>query len=287
MSQNKDILVLGGTGRQGGAVAKELLKHGEYNVRLFVRDTNNEKAKKLEKKGATLVKGDFMSKESLTEAMKGAYGVFSVQNYWETGKEKEIEAGLNVIQAAKEVGGIRHFIYSSVCCADKNTGLPHFDSKCQIEQHLVKSGLPYTILRPVYFMENYLTPKILEGIKNGIFYSHLKADTKLQLIAVRDIGKFALYVFHYPDKFKGQPIEIAADELTQNEIAQILNCKYQYCDINQLDKDEQNMYKWFETDGYHANIPELRKMIGELKDFKTWAQRKKLTGLPHEQVHRA
>jgi len=77
--QFKEILVLGGTGKRACAVAKELIKSGKYKVRLLVRDPNKQKAKKYAALGAKIYQGEMSSKESLKEAMKGVYGVFSVQ----------------------------------------------------------------------------------------------------------------------------------------------------------------------------------------------------------------
>jgi len=271
--QLKELLVLCATGKQGGAVAKEALKTGKFTVRLLVRDVNSPKAKKLKERGAKVYQGDMLDKRSLLEAMKGVQGVFSVQNYWESGKEKEIEEGINVIEAAKE-GGVQHFVYSSVSGADKNTGIPQFESKYKIEQHLMKTGLSYTILRPVSFMENFLMPEIKEGIQNGVFKTPLKPETKLQLIAVRDIGKFAVYSFENPDRTLGKIMEISGDELTQENIAKILNCKYDHIDLKNLQKDEQTLYQWLETVGYNANIEQCKKIIPDLRDFKTFAHKK-------------
>jgi len=72
-------------------------------------------------------------------------------------KDKEIERGSNIIQVAKENGTIQHFVYLSSSGANRNTGIEYFDSKYELEQMLKKkSGLPYTILRPVFFYGKFL-----------------------------------------------------------------------------------------------------------------------------------
>jgi uncharacterized protein YbjT (DUF2867 family) len=70
-----------------------------------------------------------------------------------------------VIEAAKRQG-VGHFVYSSVGSADKETGIPHFESKVEVEEHLRSSGLRYTIVRPVFFMENWQRG-FGESIRNG------------------------------------------------------------------------------------------------------------------------
>jgi len=284
--QLKEVLVLGSHGKQGGAVAKDILKTNKYCVRLLVPDLDHPKAKKLKEKGAKLYHGDMLNKKSLMDAMKGSNYVFSVQNFWETGKDREIEEGNNVIEVAKELS-IQHFVYSSASGADKNTGIPYFEGKYQIEHSLIKSGLPCTIIRPVSFMENYLMPEIKEGIEKGVFKTPLKPETKIQLISIKDIGKFVLYVFENPEKSKGRTIDIAADELTQENIAKILNCKYENLELSKLQKDEQNLYQWLDTVGYNVDIEKCKKYCPDLQNFKNFVNKKFTSKFkPEEQKHR-
>jgi len=284
--QLREVLVLGSHIKQGGVVVKDILETGQYGVRLLVQDLDNPKARKLKELGAKLYQGDPLNKKSLMDAMKGVHYVFFVQDFWEIGKDKEIEEGYNIIEVAKELG-VQHLVYSSVSGADKNTGIPYLENKLHIEQKLIKSGLPYTILRHVSLMENYLMPEVKEGIEKGVFKTPLKPETKLQLISVKDIGKFVLHAYETPDIHKGQINEIAADELTQAEIAKMLNCKYEYLDISKLQKDEQGLYQWLDTVGYNVDIEKCKKCCPELIDFKTFANKKFASRCkPEEQKHR-
>ena len=92
MADNRNILVTGATGKQGGAVARELLAKG-YPIRAMTRNPDAENARALAKLGAEIVRGDFDDAASLTQAVKGVWGVFSVQNTWEAGVEREEEQG--------------------------------------------------------------------------------------------------------------------------------------------------------------------------------------------------
>ncbi|HEX7453525.1 MAG TPA: NmrA family NAD(P)-binding protein, partial [Polyangiaceae bacterium] len=140
---NRIVLVTGATGRQGGAVARHLLKRGTFVVRALVRDKDKPAAQALERAGAVLVKGEFNDRASLDLALQDAYGVFSVQSL-NAGLEAEVRDG-NALADAAKAAAVEHFVYSSVGGAERKTGIPHFESKARIEDHLRSSGLPYTI----------------------------------------------------------------------------------------------------------------------------------------------
>src|SRR5690349_10787948 len=130
--QEKIIVVTGAAGQQGGAVARRLLAGG-WKVRALTRDAHKPAAQALIAVGAEIVQADNQDRASLEQAMQGAYGVFSVQNYWlpGVGAEGEVQQGKNTADAAK-TAGIRHFVYSSVGAAHRGMGQAHFDSKWEI-----------------------------------------------------------------------------------------------------------------------------------------------------------
>ncbi len=217
----KVILITGATGQQGGAVAKHLLKDG-WEIRALVRDPNKDKAQELAKQGVELVQGDLYDRSSLDGALKGAYGAFSVQNYWlpDVGYEGEIKQGKLFAEAAKGAG-VKHFVYSSVGAAHRGMGQKHFDSKWIIERYLVEIDLPHTILRPVAFMDNINW--LRAEISNGSLKSFGTAPDKgTQLIAVDDIGAIAAIVFANREEYLSRTIEIAGDEVSDLEKARIL-----------------------------------------------------------------
>ena len=125
-NSEKLILVTGATGTQGGAVARHLLKKG-FKVRAFTRDDTKPAALELKKLVAELFKGDLADKDSISKAVSGVYGVFSVQNFWEHGYDKEVLQGKNIADVAKNAG-VKHFVYSSVASSDQKTGLLHCKS---------------------------------------------------------------------------------------------------------------------------------------------------------------
>ena len=169
------VLVTGATGRQGGAATEHLLRAG-FPVRALVRDPQKRRARDLAEKGAELVRGDLDDPASLESALGGVYGVFSVQNFFQAGYEGEIRQGALLADVAK-AAGVSHFVYSTVGSAHRETGISHFESKRRVEEHVRALGIPYTILRPVFFMHNW--GGMREQILGGAFPSPLSPNTAL------------------------------------------------------------------------------------------------------------
>ena len=261
------VLVTGATGQQGGAAARHLLKKPRFAVRALVRDSNKPSAKALEQEGAELVRGDFDDLASLRRAVQGTWGVFSVQNFMETGCEGEVRQGKAIADAA-QAAGVHHFVYSSVVSADKNTGLPHFESKREIEQHVQALNFSWTILRPAFFMQNW-QGFLREPILAGTIPLPCRPQTSLQQISVEDIGHCAAEVFQDTDKWKGRTIELAGDELTMQGIAElftrVLGRPVKYVQVpwdqfqQQMGEELTKMYRWFDEVGYHVDIGQLRR----------------------------
>jgi uncharacterized protein YbjT (DUF2867 family) len=265
---NKTILITGATGHQGGAVARHLLKEPGFSIRALTRDPDKPAARALARAGAEIVRGDLDDAASMRRALEGAWGAFSVQNFMEAGYDGEIRQGKHLVDAAKSAG-VKHFVYTSVVSADRKTGLPHFESKWQIEQHVAKCGLPsYTILRPAFFMENWYN-FVREPILNGTLPLPLNPQTPVQQIAVEDIGTFSAMAFQNPCKWSGRTIELAGEELTMLRVAEtlsrVLGRTVKYIQVHweqfrqSAGEEMTKMYHWFNDEGYHVNIPALRK----------------------------
>src|SRR5947209_18831672 len=99
----------------------------------------------------------------------------------------EAREGINVVRATSAVG-VKHLVYSSVAGADRATGIPHFDSKFEVEKEIRKSGIPFTIVAPVFFMENFLAEWMAAGIAQGSIVIAMPATRRLQQIAVEEIA---------------------------------------------------------------------------------------------------
>ncbi len=273
------ILVAGATGNQGGAVANRLLQEGNFAVRAFTRDKNKTKAQALKDAGAELIQGDLNDAASLEEAVKGVYGVFSLQDF-HGGTEVEIQQGNALADAAKKAG-VKHFVYSSVGSAERKTGIPHFDSKFKIEEHIRAIGLPATIMRPVFFMYNYEGMRSM--IENGTLYMPLSPDKKLQQLSEDDYGKMVAKVFAQRDEFLGKEIEVTSVDITMTEVAKTFShvlgkeIKYQQIPFEafeqQMGGEMTTMFRWFENAGYNADINELEKTFFPLSSLDTYLKK--------------
>ena len=270
------ILVIGATGNQGGAVARHLLQRGKFLVRALVRDENKPASLALQQAGAELVKGDLGDRASLDRAFAGVYGVFSVQDF-KDGLDTEIRQGKAVADAGKGVD-IQHFVYSSVGSAQRNTGIPHFDSKFQVEEYIRAIELPYTIMRPVFFFYNYNGMRRV--VENGTLSQPLSPETKLQQLSEDDYGAMVAQVFERPADFMHREIEVASVEMTMPEIAaafsHVLGRPVNYQQIpfaafeQQAGEEVTIMYRWFENVGYIADFAQLKRDFPALNNFESY-----------------
>ncbi len=283
MAARKMILVTGATGQQGGAVTRSLLGKGQ-NVRVMTR--RPDRAHDIARLGAEVVRGDFDDVESLRSVLQRVQGVFIVGTFAEKGVEGETEQGKAIVRECRKAG-VPHVVYSSVGSADRNTGIPHFESKAQVERAIEEAGQPATILRPVWFMENFESPWLLPAIQQGVLRTPLLADRKLQMIALADIGEFASEAFLRPGDFLGKKIDLAGDALTFPEVAarisRALNRPVRYETIPDeraeaaVGPDFAAMYRWFNREGYRVDIEGLRKTYGiPLTSFDRYLSRSRL-----------
>jgi len=267
MALSKNILVTGATGKQGSAVAQALIRRGQ-RVRALTRKP--ETAAALTKAGAQVVRGDFDDRASIASALRGCDGIFAMSTPFEAGMESEVQQGMLLAEVAKTLA-IRHFVYTSIGAADRSTGIPHFETKYRIEQHIKKLGLPYTILRPVWFMENFGT-WLLPGIQKGTLAAPLWPQTRLHMVSLRDIGEFAAAAFIHPERFLGREITLAGDALTFPQVAEMLSKAlghqvfFRHIPDAQAEKavgpDMALMFRWFNQVGYDVDIRALEQTYG-------------------------
>jgi uncharacterized protein YbjT (DUF2867 family) len=274
---DKIILVTGATGRQGGAVTLKLVTEG-WPVRAVVRDPAKPASRALAWKGVELVRGDLNDRSSLDRALKGVYGAFGVIAWREGGIESEIRQGKNLADAAK-AAGVRHFIYSSVGGADRSTGIPHFDSKRQIEEYIRGVGLPATIFRPVFMMYNFNAPDMHALIDKGSFTMALKPNRALQMLSAEDLAVFVNLAFENPADYLGKAIELAGDELTMPQAAEVfsrvLGRPIRFIEqpigrVRSASREAALMMEWFDLHGYRADIRALRTLHPGLMTLETW-----------------
>ena len=266
------ILVTGATGRQGGAAIRHLLPH-DWKLRALTRQAEGAAVKQLLEQGVEVVKGDLEDPASLSRATRGAYGVYSVQDFWSVGVTREIQQGKNIADAAK-MAGVKHLVFSSVGGAERQSRVDHFESKWEIEKYIRKLALPATILRPVGLMENYYIDQVEIGILKGKLVDGVRADKPYQTIAADDIGAFVALAFERPQEFIGKELEIAGSELTNLETAKVFGrvlgkrVRFQKLPMPVvrlfLGREFQQMFRWFNESGFQADIAALRKDYPEI-----------------------
>ena len=273
LNADKTVLVTGATGRQGGAVVRHVLPKG-WKLRALTRHRDSYAAKNLADQGIELMQGDLEDPTALERAARGVYGIFSVQDFWAVGARREVQQGKNLAEAGKRAG-VEHFVYSSVGGAERKSGIDHWESKWEIEKHIRKLGLPATMLRPAAFMENYYIDQVEIGILKGKLMDPIRGDKPYQTIATEDIGAFAALAFERPKEFIGLELEIAGSELTNPETAETFSrvlgkpVKFQLLPMPLvrvvLGKEFYQMFRWFNEEGFRADIKELRRRYSEIR----------------------
>lgn len=213
------------------------------------------------------------------------WGVFSVQVAIGNGALEESQGKAMVDEALKR--NVKFFVYTSVDRGGESsttnpTRIPHFIHKHNIEQHLMEKArnteMRWFILRPTAFFDN-LVPGFFGKVFATCFKMALKGKP-LQMVATSDIGYFGAEGFLRPDTYAGRGLSLAGDELTYDQMVEIFEQKTgqpipstfrPLCSFFMASmKDMGYMFKWFHDAGYKADIPELKRINPNLKDFGAW-----------------
>ncbi len=276
---SKTILITGATGNQGGATLHNLLGKG-FTLRALTRKPEGDKARALANNGVEVVQGDLNDAESLRKALAGAWGVYAVQNTWEAGVTLEEEQGKRIAELAK-AAGVEHYVYASVGSAHRETGIPHFDNKSRVEDTVRSLGFASSVvLRPVFFMENLLSPWFLNG---DTLVSALAPETQLQMIAVENIGTFGAMAFTRAAELNGREIDLAGDAVTMPQAAATLArelgrplayLQIPMSDVRKNSEDFALMLEWFDRTGYDVDIAGLEREFGlKMLTLEGWARK--------------
>jgi uncharacterized protein YbjT (DUF2867 family) len=241
----------------------------------------SERAQRLESRGVELAPIDIGDATSLAAALQGVDALFLMTTPGGTSLaeiEGETRQGIALADAAV-TAAVPHVVFSSVGGAERSSGVPHFESKRRVEEHLERSGLRTTLVRPVAFMDNFAS--LGSTIENGeiVLRWPLPDGVPLQLIAVRDIGLISAAFLLGVAEAPGGAIEIAGDERTGSEIAVAfgehagLPARYEALPPQVLgdDEDLRAMFRWFaETSAYQADITAVRAIEPSVWDIPAW-----------------
>lgn len=273
------IAVFGATGQQGGAVVDALLDH-RAQVRALVRNPRSDRAQALAARGVELAATRADDPASLAAALatvEGFYFMTPEANSLEE-VEAEVRIGKALVDAAVEAG-VPHVVFNSVFGADRESGVPHHDSKHRIEEHLRSSGLRASMVRPTAFMENFasvMAPSLEHG--EIVLRMPLPEDVALKMISIRDIGRVAAALLLDTAQAPGGAVELVGDELTGPRIAAAfgahagLPARYEALPLSVLPNElDQAMFRQFVEAAEHpSDLAVVRSIEPAALDLVGW-----------------
>ena len=286
------ILVSGATGTQGGAVARALLDGG-HSVRAMTRNPAGTAARALAARGAEVVAADFDDSDSLRRAATGVEAVYAMGTPYEADATREAEQARRLVDAAV-AAGTDYLVYSSVASALEDTGVPHFESKAQVERHLQDLPIAHTVLAPAMFMDNSLSADHRQRIAGGSYAFPLPAEIPVQQIAIDDLAAFTALAFSDPESFAGRRIELASTSASGAQVAGALSdavghdVDYQEIPLAAIEAsgndDLAAMLRFFRDRGYEVDIDALHSTYPQIPwhGLQDWVQ-KQWSGYPSEQ----
>jgi NADH dehydrogenase len=191
------ILVVGATGHVGGEVCRRLVASGE-RVRALVRTASDPaKVAMLESLGVGTIRGDLRQRATLDAACRGVSVVVATASsmpFSYRPGENDIRTtdldGVSALIEAARLAGVRRFVYTSLS-GNLEIVCPLRNAKRAIETRLIASGLDYTILRPSFFMEVWLSPTVGFDPELGSATIYGDGTRPISWISAPDVAEFA------------------------------------------------------------------------------------------------
>lgn len=291
MSDRKKILVFGATGAQGGSVARQLLARGRFDVRALTRKPDSPAAQELRDLGAEVVQGDLDDLASLRAALAGCYGAFGVTNFWEH-FDKEKEQGHNLVKAVA-ASDVKHFIFSTLPPIAKATNgvlkSPHFDLKAEHEEYARSLGIPSTFVHVPFYYENFLYFFPPRPAGDGTYeFGFPQGERPLAAISVTDVGRIIAPMFEQPEKYIGQVVKLAGDELPATQYAEVMSrrtgAQIRYAHVPRETyaalgfpgaEDLADMFEYYRLliPSRAKDIESCRAIDPEVQSFEVWASK--------------
>jgi uncharacterized protein YbjT (DUF2867 family) len=278
---SRTITVFGGTGTAGGGVVRALLRDG-WTVRAVTRDETGDKAKAARALGAETVTADMEDRSALRRAIEAADAVYlsgaSLQDRWDIGQAVQ---GIMVAETVREVG-TGHFIYQSAQAAGSR-GVLSVGSKRAVEERIAELHLDATILRPAWFMDNFLNYfPITQNDGTLTIAMALPTDVQLALICAEDIGRAAAAVLASPDNWRGREVDLVADVGSTAQMAAIVGeltdkpavaVEVPMAAIEEHWPQGVDLYTWLATKPAENDTGALTALVGSPIDFRAWAEK--------------
>jgi uncharacterized protein YbjT (DUF2867 family) len=231
------------------------------------------------KQGVEVITGNLDEPSGFREHVRGADALFSVQSQ-SKGKEREIQQGIDLANIAGEMG-VSHLVYTSVAGAHMNTGIPHFESKRVIEEHIKSTGIPYTILRPASLYENFLIPQVKSRVYKGKLVTPLAPATIQQMVASEDVGRMTVHAMMNPELYVSRTIFLVAEQMSMMEAARVfseaMGNPVRYMQLPRfitrlvMGKDLYTMFRWMDANNaIFTDFKEAKQQLPQMIDLKTW-----------------
>jgi len=213
----RGVLVVGATGTQGGAVARRLLDDDhEFEVYGLTRDPASRAARRLADRGVEIVRGNLWEPDTLVDAFERVDAVYGMTDYWEAGYDGEITQGRNLANAAADAG-VEHLVLGSVAGASTDADVEMIETKGRTERHVARLGLPATVIRPGYFVQNFALRRA--DIREGTLALPLAPGRSLPLADTFDIGRLVVRALLDPDRYVGETVSLVGERRTLAEMA--------------------------------------------------------------------
>ena len=199
------ILIVGATGNIGSALVAELQRR-KGAIFAGVRQTGKE-----ESLGVPTILFDFEKPETMKEAFAKVDRAFLLLPL----AEKMVEYGVRAVDAAKEAS-LSFLLKSSELGADPNSSKIALRAQGTVDQYLKNSDIPWAILCPNFFMQNFAlhyAPTIRE--RGGIFLP--QGSGKISFIDVRDIAAVAAEILLAPNLHKGRAYNLTGPQALSNQ----------------------------------------------------------------------
>jgi uncharacterized protein YbjT (DUF2867 family) len=237
MSNQKIIAVVGGTGSQGGGLARAILDDPskEFVARVLTRNPDSDAAKALAARGAEIVKADLDDQASVEKAFEGAYGAYVVTAFWEYFSPEREKAHAKAAAEAAKRASVQHVVWSTlpdtrlyvpleddrIPTLDGEYKVPHFDAKGEADKYFVEAGVPTTFLSTTFYFEAFVTNfKPARGEDGVLALTLPMADKVLPGVASEDIGRTAFGIFKRGKELVGETVNLSGENLTGEQFAE-------------------------------------------------------------------
>ncbi|MEF8827283.1 MAG: NmrA/HSCARG family protein [Halapricum sp.] len=276
------VLVVGATGNQGSVTIDHLLTADrDFTVCGLTRTPNSEAARALAERGVDVRRGDLNNKETLRTAVDGVDAVVIVTNIWTAGFDESVRHGKNIADVAADAG-VNHVVFSGAGYHDRNLGVAALEPAGEVERYIRSLDVSATFVRPVWFMHN-LEPAF-EDVLDGTLALPIEEGVTLQMIDVDDIGRAIARILADPDEFAGEGFDLAGDEHTLAEMAQILS-QVTDADVQpvtvpieearkEMGEEMAELFQWFNDEGYAVDTEALERRFGfEFTSFREYLKK--------------